>query len=401
MGHLIQLKSGPAASGQSLPFCPAGTTHDDETLTQLIGHIYDAALDPALWTDVLAKIGEFVGGEGGGLLSKDTISKCGTPYYHFGVDPRHVQLYAETHSKFDPVSTLPFFDIGQIVSIPELVPYDEFRRERFFQEWMAPQGWVDAANAVLEKSASSFSFFTILRSEESGVVDDEMRRRMALVTPHVRRAVLIGKVIKLKQAEAATFAGVFDGLSAGLLLVDAKGRIVHANTAGRDMLDAGDFLRSIGGRLVGGNMQAKETFRDIFAAAGNGDAEIGAKGIAVSLTAKNGELYVAHVLPLTSGARQHIGVTYTAAAAVFIRKAAMESPSVPEVIGRSYKLTPTELRVLLALVEVGSVSEVAETLGIADTTVKTHLGHLFEKTGAGRQADLVKLVAGFSSPLSI
>jgi hypothetical protein len=37
--------------------------------------------------------------------------------------------------------------------------------------------------------------------------------------------------------------------------------------------------------------------------------------------------------------------------------------------------------------------------GSADTTVRTHLGNLFEKTGCGRQADLVKIVAGFSTPL--
>jgi DNA-binding CsgD family transcriptional regulator len=57
------------------------------------------------------------------------------------------------------------------------------------------------------------------------------------------------------------------------------------------------------------------------------------------------------------------------------------------------------LRVLLAVVQVGGGPEVAEALGIAETTVKTHLGHLYEKTGACRQADLVKLVAGFANPL--
>jgi DNA-binding CsgD family transcriptional regulator len=55
--------------------------------------------------------------------------------------------------------------------------------------------------------------------------------------------------------------------------------------------------------------------------------------------------------------------------------------------------------VLLAVVEVGGVPEVAEALGIAETTVKTHLSRLYQKTGAGRQADLVKIVAGFSNPL--
>ena len=53
----------------------------------------------------------------------------------------------------------------------------------------------------------------------------------------------------------------------------------------------------------------------------------------------------------------------------------------PEVIARAYKLTPTELRVLLAIVDVGGVPEVALVLGVAESTVKTHLGHLFEKTG--------------------
>jgi hypothetical protein len=34
---------------------------DKATLSALIGDIYDAALDPALWTDVLVSITEFVG----------------------------------------------------------------------------------------------------------------------------------------------------------------------------------------------------------------------------------------------------------------------------------------------------------------------------------------------------
>jgi len=70
-----------------------------------------------------------------------------------------------------------------------------------------------------------------------------------------------------------------------------------------------------------------------------------------------------------------------------------------EVIAKFYDLTPSELRVLLAIVDVGGVPETARALGVAEATVKTHLHRLFGKTGASRQADLVKLVAGFSSPL--
>ena len=58
------------------------------------------------------------------------------------------------------------------------------------------------------------------------------------------------------------------------------------------------------------------------------------------------------------------------------------------------------MRVLFALVEGGGVPEVAASLGIAETTVKTHLARLFAKTGARRQAELVKLVAGFAVPVT-
>ena len=118
------------------------------------------------------------------------------------------------------------------------------------------------------------------------------------------------------------------------------------------------------------------------------------------LTAHNGERFVAHVLPLTSGARRRAGTSYSAVAAVFVRKAALDLPHPLETIAGTFKLTPAELRVLMAIVEIGGVSEVAHVLGISEPTVKTHLQHIFGKTDTNRQADLVKLVAGYMSPLA-
>ena len=68
-------------------------------------------------------------------------------------------------------------------------------------------------------------------------------------------------------------------------------------------------------------------------------------------------------------------------------------------IAKLYKLTPSELRVWLAIVQAGGISETAAALGIGEATVKTHLHRLFAKTGAGSQADLVRLIAGFANPL--
>ncbi|MGB9061408.1 MAG: helix-turn-helix transcriptional regulator [Pseudolabrys sp.] len=372
---------------------------EDQGLTQLIGEIYDAALDASRWTHVLAKIARYVDGQAAGLLTKDGVSKSGSVYYQAGVDPHFVGTYMETYWSFDPVASLPDYELEQIVSVPDLMPYEEFLAGRFYREWAQPQGWIDAANAVLEKSTSSCAYLTVLRNQACGMVDDEMRRRMGLLVPHVRRAVRTGKVIDLRQAEAATFADILDGLNPAIFLVDAEGQIVHGNAASRSLMDTGDLLRVLHGRLTASDAQVDQTLQNAIIAAATAEEETGGKGGAVSLRGHGGERYVAHVLPLSASVRHNPGVGSRAVAALFVRKAELETAPPSEVIGKTYKLTPTELRVLLAIVNVGGVRQVAGNLGVADTTVKTHLGRLFEKTGVSRQADLVKLVAGYSSML--
>jgi DNA-binding CsgD family transcriptional regulator len=376
--------------------------HDLESLSGLIGDIYDAALDQALWGDVLGRVRTFVGGWAAALSWKDAVRKTGINYHEDGSqDPNFRKLYFEKYVKMDPFTTSQYFaEIGEPISTADMIPYEEFLETRVYKEWARPQGLVDAAVTALDKSATSFAFVVVFRHERDGLVDDEMKRRLRLIVPHIRRAVLIGKVIDIQEAAAASFADTLDGISASLFLVDAAGRIVHANVAGHVTLKQADILGEAGGRLMANDPRADHTLADAFATAGNGDGALGIKGIAVPLTARDGERHVAHVLPLTSGARRRAGASYAASAALFVHKAAPDTPSPPEVIAKAYKLTPMELHVLLAIVEVGGVPEVSEALGIAEATVKTHLRRVFQKTGAGRQADLVKIVAGYSSPLS-
>jgi DNA-binding CsgD family transcriptional regulator len=374
--------------------------HETERLSALIGDIYDAALDPTLWVGVLAESAAFVGGPAASLYSRDVAKRTMAAAYQYGLDPRYVQLAEQKYIKLDPTALGYFIaDIEQPVCTSDVMPYDEFLASRFYQEWGKPQGLVDTVHAMLDKSVTSSAALVVFRHQRDGLVNDEARRRMRLVVPHFRRAVLIGKVIDLKGAEAASLDDTLDGINAGMFLIDAAGRVVHANLAGHVMLDAADVLRAEKGRLVVNDPEAVQVLADTFASAGNGDAALGVKGIAVPLFSRNGERHIANVLPLTSGARRRAGVSYAAAAALFVYKAGLATPSPPEVIAKAYKLTPMELRVLLAVVEVGGVPEVAEALGIAETTVKTHLGNVYKKTGRSRQADLVKLVAEFSNPL--
>jgi DNA-binding CsgD family transcriptional regulator len=373
---------------------------DSERLSRLVGVLYDAALHAALWPNALTGVAAFVGGSATGLHVRDVARRTGKVHYEVGTKPSYSQLYFDKYVKLDPMSAAyHVLGVGEVTSNSLLIPHSEFVETRFYKEWAQPQGWIDNILVTLEKSSTIRAELVIFRSECDGMADEPSRQRMRLVVPHIRRAVLIGDVIDLRAAEAASFADTLDGLSAGMFLVDGTGLIVHANASGHAMLAANDFLRAADGRLAASDGETDQALREIFAAAGSGDAAVGIRGIAVPLKSRDGECYVAHVLPLTSGERRRAGTNYAAVAALFVHKAALDTPSPPEVIAKTFGLTPSELRVLLGIVEVGGVPETAIALGIAETTVKTHLHHLFAKTDTSRQAELVKLVAGFSNPL--
>ena len=85
-----------------------------KAFSDLIETIYDAALEPERWNDVVAQVNAYVGGKACGLFSKHAISKYGVTHYHCGADPHYIQLYSDTHCQFDPLTTLPRF--GEVVS---------------------------------------------------------------------------------------------------------------------------------------------------------------------------------------------------------------------------------------------------------------------------------------------
>ena len=221
-----------------------------------------------------------------------------------------------------------------------------------------------------------------------------MRRRFELITPHVRRSMLIGKVIDLHRVEAAALADALDELVSGMFIVDSTGRIIHANVNAHRLIAEADVLRANKSRIAAVDPQGNRNLLDVFTAAQAGDVAVGKRCIALPLTGRTGERYVAHVPDLRREAKGRCflfrngsclhpqGGTGSAITAGSGRK-----PVQADVRGGSGDVR---------LVQIGGVPEVAPVLGISEQTVKSHLHRIYEKTDTRRQADLVKLVASYA-----
>jgi DNA-binding CsgD family transcriptional regulator len=387
-----------AATSVDAPALAAGV--DAEQLSTLIAAIYDTTLDPERWWTVIHACRDFIGGSAASIFSKD-VAGSGQVYYHDGgVDPHYVKLYFERYVRMDPSNVGQLFArIDQPISTADMHDTAEFEQSRFYREWVLPQGFVDFVISPIEKSSGWAALFGVFRHQRDGLADAATLERMRLIVPHIRRAVLIGRVIEEGRHQAASFGDALDGLAAGMFFLDQGGRLVHANRAGLAMLEARNVLHARDGRIASVDRAADRALAQVIGAARTGTLDGSPNGTSLTLEARDGTTFAAHLLPLASGDRAP-GAGYAAVAALFVQRAALDTPSAPELIARRFALTPSELRVLVTIVQHGGVAETSEALGIGEATVKTHLHRIFGKTGAQRQADLVKLMAGHASPFA-
>jgi DNA-binding CsgD family transcriptional regulator len=372
------------------------TIPEANRFSSLVGEIYDAAVDPGQRSAALEQVAGFVGGSAVTILSRDAARLSIEIHQHYGTESRFRELYRDRYVELDPLLDRHLdLPVERTVGVTDVMPYSDFVTTSFYREWVEPQGAVDLATVTLERSNARTTILQVMRGRSRGTVDDSMRERMRLLAPHIQRSRMMGRQIRARSHTVADLAQVLDALSTAICLFDADGRVVHANVSCRRMLADGDLLAMVGDRIVARNTQADRIFRSLFDVVADGETSSADRRRIELMTSADGQHYLAHAFSLTY---QRSLQRDAAATVLFLQKASMVPQLATDAIAAAFRLTPSETRVLMAIVELGGVPDIAAKLGIAETTVKTHLGRLFEKTGAGRQADLVKIAAGFAAP---
>jgi DNA-binding CsgD family transcriptional regulator len=130
------------------------------------------------------------------------------------------------------------------------------------------------------------------------------------------------------------------------------------------------------------------------------DIDTGIREHSIALPDAKGDVgYVATLLPVERGQRRGVLAPFAASVAIFTQDP-VQVPLLPgEAFARLYKLTGGELRLLLTLAQGLGGKEAADMLGVSEPTVRTHLQHIFAKTGTSRQTELLRLLQNATPPI--
>ena len=360
---------------------------DLEHFSDLIGAIYDCVLDDSRWQGVMRLVVEFCGGHGGMIAVANPFTGAIIHSAWYGIDlDRQRQLIDDGYGAINPVAYAPcFVEVGGIGTLQGSMPRQDWLRSKFFREWAGPQRFIDAICLVTAKNAVQYGMTLILFDHDATEDNVEALRLMG---PHLLRALNISQLMRADARATRDLSAMIDALPTAAFLLDAAATVLRANPAGEQLLAAAALLRRDGSRLAATAAAANQVIRAALHQIGSGGTPT--EGISVPL----GEASAAPVallmpLPAAKGVLADSGDG--AIAALFVQPPQSPVQLPPELLARRYRLTPAELRIFIWIANGHRVAAIADFSGTSQNTVKTHLRALFAKTGARRQADLVRL----------
>ena len=365
-------------------------------LSELIGSIYDCALDPEHWDQTLSELRQAFRCGGTGLALMDRRRGRMLVRKYAGaedlgwqeLDAKHGPEVLRMLSRF-VLETPP--DKPHVVSrLPQHYPLP------FFSAELKPRGFVDVMTCFLSYTPAHLSYIGIGRLGDHGVFTDREITLGGLLLPHLRRSVTISGLLDARAVEKARLAETLDTFKCGVVLTNRSSSILHANRSAERMMRHRSPIQGVRGVLQAKAPAAARELRSAISLAAEDEASLGKTGLAIRLSQDDEPAQYAHVLPLAGG-ELRARLKPEAVAAVFVGAAADEADGA-EAMATAFSLTPAETRLVQHLLAGRSLNELAAALGVAITTAKTHLENTFQKTGVGRQAELMRLAARIAGP---
>jgi len=194
-------------------------------------------------------------------------------------------------------------------------------------------------------------------------------------------------------AHALISAATLDVMAMPILILDAEGHCIDTNAAADRLLAATRLIRISGGVLVIADQDARRQVADAVKVAAAGAGPPSRRATVVALTLEESRRYAAEVTPLSRESERNGGL-----AALLLQEIGKLQPLPDEILVKLYGLTRAEARLVTLLAQDLSLEDAAAALGVARTTAKTHLQHVFEKTGTKRQQQVIRLALTAIAP---
>lgn len=355
----------------------------DEIHDELEQKIYEAAVIPDLWPEVLVRLGEISNSAGGGIA---VINERGV---HLTASPNMLEVVRkiEAEGYMDRSGRARGVVAKGLVGVPRFLnefDYYEPGQENIdpiVTEVFRPAGFGWAAGWLQQLPHGDLAVFNVEQYADRGPIQGEDLARLDSLYSPLARAVMLSGRSDFQRVRTAIETLTAVGLPAAALT--PTGRVVIANPS---FAAATHVWTTRGGDRIGLDDRVADTMlHDALAAV---ELARGPRSIPVRAVAGGPVTSVVQIVPIRRSANDIFGST--------VAIAILSEPKAEGVgatlIQSLFDLTPAEISVARGIAAGQTVAQIAQTSGRSASTVRNQLKSAMAKTGSSRQVELALLM---------
>ena len=355
------------------------------SVERAVDRCYEAVLQPQGWTDALDQLSGALGGSGCNFLAHDRADRtvacmCSTHMGHWN------ELWAQNldwvSDQCSPRGAPRVRQGARSLLQTDLFSPDEICYSRFHKEIAGPSGCRHWASASFMADGNAWCMSVFRR--RPFVRDDT--RQFIEVSRHLERIVRMSRAVV--DARDRTELATLDRFGRAAMLVGRDGRVTRMNAAAEALMSPDFRLRR--GWLVATDPRSQDRIDALLSAIRTTPPGVFLQA-PMALVSRDGQAWLTiNILPMTGRDDENFG----GARAVLVIGDLTEAIARTEADLQSlFGLTPAEARLAASLCCGKNLGQAAREFGVGTSTLRSHLKNIFAKTGTGRQAELVAVLA--------
>jgi DNA-binding CsgD family transcriptional regulator len=356
-----------------------------------IDRVYEASVIPECWPDVFQRISTATGTDGGGMFAFEgsdarfVFSEGMRPVVEAFINGG----WASRNRRLERVMASNY---AGFVSDLDLFSEEEMLADPYYTEFLYRNGGGCGAGSIVQTPSGQTIVFNFERRRELGHITRTELAVLDTLRSHLARSAILASRLQLAQARSAAHLLGKIGLPAAV--VNGEKKVVATNDAfeslGKQIIALAHGKFAIVSPAANAIMQ--ESLDNAFQA-----LHAGVRSIPIPARDECAAT-VAHIVPIQRSATD----IFSNSLAIIIMTSldSSQGPSV-DLLHVLFDLTPAEAALARRLMQGETLRSIAGSRGVSFDTLRTQLKSVFSKTGAHRQASLVKLLSGISPRLTM
>lgn len=367
----------------------------------IIAKIYDAALLPVLWLEVIQDIVQYTQSHSAIFTSLDQFNPAYDFVYTYNIPEESLAAYQEERIRvIDMKLHMPLWneiDMGEALNQDCRHYADQPGTEQyiFYEKCLKPTGIGYMAGVLLDRGNYRWAVMGLHRAPHTQGFEAAELNFLKRIGIHLRRSLQIHRQISLVQQDNISLYTVLDCLKIGIILLDQDLKLSYSNPLAQSMIETSTCLEmDIHNRLktpVGDQERLERLLSSALLEETSMLSEIG--GVLALQDSKMQQL----MLTVVSFKRLKKMQQFSEAQhqiAVFMTDKNRHYSLSRAYLQQAYQLSKREFDLCELLINGYKLEEIAAKCGITLSSVRTYFKSIYEKTDCTSQIELMHLLMG-------